>query len=137
MYAWMQGPPNPEDEGEQSEINKEDDLISYALAKADSSPSSGVQRVKVDEGKIVLVRDQLNEAQVQQAVEILRKHKVVFSQSYKYLKGIPPSFYRHHIYMKEDSFPICQPQRRLNPAKMQIVKEELEKLLDANFIYPI
>ena len=33
--------------------------------------------------------------------------------------------------------PIRQPQRRMNPAFEDIVKEELQKLLNASFIYPI
>ena len=32
---------------------------------------------------------------------------------------------------------IRQPQRRLNPHLKEIVKEELQKQLDVNFIYPI
>ena len=38
---------------------------------------------------------------------------------------------------KKDSRPIRQPQRRLNPHLKDIVKDELRKLLDVNFIYPI
>ena len=33
--------------------------------------------------------------------------------------------------------PTRQPQRRMNPALRDIVKQELQKLLDVNFIYPI
>lgn len=43
----------------------------------------------------------------------------------------------HHIYIEKDARPIEQPQWRLNPHLKDIVKEELQKLLDMNFIYPI
>ena len=43
----------------------------------------------------------------------------------------------YHIYTKQDARPIQQPQHRLNPHLKDIVKEELQKLLDVNFIYPI
>ena len=33
--------------------------------------------------------------------------------------------------------PMRQPQRRMNPALKDIVKEELQKILNASFIYPI
>ena len=33
--------------------------------------------------------------------------------------------------------PICQSQRRMNPNLREILKEELQKLLNAGFIYPI
>ena len=53
------------------------------------------------------------------------------------MKGVHPSAYTHHIYIKEDCKLVRQTQRRMNPALKDIVKEELQKLLDAGFIYPI
>eukprot|EP00253_Pinus_taeda_P009982 PITA_09982 len=53
------------------------------------------------------------------------------------MKGIHPSVGTHHIYIKEECKPVRQPQRRMNPALQDIVKEEVQKLLDAGFIYPI
>jgi hypothetical protein len=43
----------------------------------------------------------------------------------------------HHIYTQENAKPIRQPQWRMNPALKDIVKDELQKLLNVNFIYPI
>eukprot|EP00253_Pinus_taeda_P034036 PITA_34036 len=53
------------------------------------------------------------------------------------MKGVHPSVCTHHIYIKEDCKPVKKPQRRMNPTLKDIVKEELQKLLDAGFIYPI
>ena len=53
------------------------------------------------------------------------------------MKGVHPSVFTHHIYIKEDFKLVRQPQRRMNPTLKDIVKEELQKLLDAGFIYPI
>ena len=53
------------------------------------------------------------------------------------MKGIDPQLCTHHIYTEKDARPIRQPQRRLNPHLKDIVKDELQKLLDVNFIYPI
>eukprot|EP00253_Pinus_taeda_P017976 PITA_17976 len=53
------------------------------------------------------------------------------------MKGVHPSVCTHHIYINEDCKPVKQPQRRMNPALKDIVKEELQKLLDVGFIYPI
>ena len=41
------------------------------------------------------------------------------------------------MYTDKDARPIQQPQRRLNPHLKDIVKFEIQKLLDVNFIYPI
>jgi hypothetical protein len=53
------------------------------------------------------------------------------------MKGIDPQLCTHHIYIEKYSRPIRQLQRRLKPHLRDIVKEELQKLLDADFIYPI
>ena len=53
------------------------------------------------------------------------------------MKGIPSNPCTHHIYIKSDSRPVCQPQQRMNPNLRDIVKEEIQKLLEARFIYPI
>ena len=53
------------------------------------------------------------------------------------MKVIQPETCSHHIYTQEDIRPVRQPQRRMNPTLRDIVKEELQKLLNVNFIYPI
>jgi hypothetical protein len=53
------------------------------------------------------------------------------------MKGISYDLCTHHIYIKEECRPISQPQRRMNPNLKEIVKEELQKLLNDCFIYPI
>ncbi len=53
------------------------------------------------------------------------------------MKGIDPQLCTYHIYIENDAKPVRQPQRRLNPHLKEVVKAELQKLLDVNFIYPI
>ena len=53
------------------------------------------------------------------------------------MKSIHPDTCIHHIYMNPNISPVRQPQRRMNPAPNDIVKEELQKLLNVGFIYPI
>ena len=53
------------------------------------------------------------------------------------MKDISPDLCTHHICIKDDSHPVRQPRRRMNPLLKDIVKEELQKLLNVNFIYPI
>lgn len=43
----------------------------------------------------------------------------------------------HHIYIEQSARPIRQSQRRMNPNLKDIVKEELQNLLNVNFICPI
>ena len=53
------------------------------------------------------------------------------------MKGIHLNICTHHIYIKDYALPVRQPQGRMNLALKDIVKVELQKLLDARFIYPI
>ena len=53
------------------------------------------------------------------------------------MRGIPSNLCTHHIYIKSDSRPMCQTQRRMKPNLRDIVKEEIQKLLEVGFIYPI
>ena len=60
-----------------------------------------------------------------------------FAWSYKDLKGIPPEVCEHHIILEEGAKPIRQRQRRLNLKYSFLVKEEIDKLLNIGFIYPV
>jgi hypothetical protein len=53
------------------------------------------------------------------------------------MKGIHPDTCIHHIYTQGEVTPIRKPQRRMNLALKDIVKEEIHKLLNVRFIYPI
>nr|GEV88252.1 reverse transcriptase domain-containing protein [Tanacetum cinerariifolium] len=55
----------------------------------------------------------------------------------KDLSGIDPEFCSHKILLKEDYTPKVQSQRRVNPKIHDVIKKEVEKLLDAGLIYPI
>jgi hypothetical protein len=65
------------------------------------------------------------------------QHYSTFAWSYKDLKGVPPEVCEHHINLEENAKPVRQRQRRLNPKYSLLVKEEIEKLLEIGFIYPV
>nr|GFA85749.1 reverse transcriptase domain-containing protein [Tanacetum cinerariifolium] len=53
------------------------------------------------------------------------------------IQGINLEFYTHKILIEEDYKPAVQHQRRVNPKIHNVIKKEVEKLLDARLIYPI
>eukprot|EP00253_Pinus_taeda_P025549 PITA_25549 len=53
------------------------------------------------------------------------------------MHGIHPKTCTHHIYTDSNVKPVRQPHRRMNPMLQDIVREELQKMLKVNFIYPI
>ena len=58
-------------------------------------------------------------------IPLLQKYKKAFAWDYTDMKGIHHGLCAHRIYLKEDSKPVRQPQRRMNPTLKEIVKEEL------------
>ena len=53
------------------------------------------------------------------------------------MKGIPPHVGQHRIDLMEGSVPIRHRQYRLNPKYSMMMKEEINKLIEAGFIFPV
>ncbi|GJR26233.1 reverse transcriptase domain-containing protein [Tanacetum coccineum] len=70
-------------------------------------------------------------------IEVLKSHKRAIAWKLSDIKGIDPEFCTHKILMEEDYEPTVQHQRRVNPKIHDVIKKEVEKLLDAGLIYPI
>jgi len=97
----------------------------------------GSSTIEIFPGKTLNINKNLEKSQQEELTKILQKHSTAFAWEYTDIKGIDPKTCIHHIYIEENSRPIRQPQRRMNPNLREIVKEELQKLLNVNFIYPI
>jgi hypothetical protein len=83
------------------------------------------------------INSQLTESQQEKLIQVLQEQSKYFTWDYHDMKGIHPDTFSHHIYTQSDAHPIRNPQRHMNPTLKEVVKDELQKLLDAKFIYPI
>eukprot|EP00253_Pinus_taeda_P003111 PITA_03111 len=99
--------------------------------------SSTVKSVEFRSERTLKINSSLSPSQEKELCSLLNSHLDAFAWSYREMKGVHPSVYTHHIYIKEDCKPVRHPHRRMNPALKDIVMEELQKLLDAGFIHPI
>ncbi|GKB93915.1 hypothetical protein Tco_0980052, partial [Tanacetum coccineum] len=70
-------------------------------------------------------------------IKVLKSHKRAITWKLFDIKGINPEFCNHKILMEEDYKPAIQHQRRGNPKIHNVIKKEVEKLLNAGLIYPI
>nr|GEX92592.1 reverse transcriptase domain-containing protein [Tanacetum cinerariifolium] len=70
-------------------------------------------------------------------IKVLKSQKQAIAWKLSDIKGIDPEFYSHKILLEEDYEPKVQIQRRVNPKIHDVIKKEVEKLLDAGLIYPI
>ncbi|GKC69334.1 reverse transcriptase domain-containing protein [Tanacetum coccineum] len=70
-------------------------------------------------------------------IKVLKSHKRAISWKLSDIKGINPKLCTQKILMEEDYKPAVQHQRWVNPKIHNVIKKEVEKLLNARLIYPI
>nr|GEY61258.1 reverse transcriptase domain-containing protein [Tanacetum cinerariifolium] len=91
-----------------------------------------------DNGKwpVIIAKD-LSSNEKTALINVLKTQKKAIAWKLTDIKGIDPEFYSHKILHEEDYSPKVQIQRRVNPKIHDVIKKEVEKLLDAGLIYPI
>ncbi|GJV73321.1 hypothetical protein Tco_1493316 [Tanacetum coccineum] len=85
----------------------------------------------------VIIAKDLSVEEKAALIKVLKSHKRAIAWKLSDIKGINPEFCTHKILMEEDYKPAVQHQRRVNPKIYDVIKKEVEKLLDAGLIYPI
>ena len=79
----------------------------------------------------------LDNNEKQSYVSLLSEFSDVFAWSSSDLTGISPHLGEHRIDLVEGEVPVRQRQYTLNPRYSLMIKEEIERLLEAGFIYPV
>jgi len=87
--------------------------------------------------KPVIISNHLSKEEEQKLIKVLKADKEAIGWTFAYLKGISPSYCMHKIHMEQHFKPVAQPLRRLNPSMKEVVRKEVQKLLEAGMIYPI
>ncbi|GJY58701.1 hypothetical protein Tco_0458593 [Tanacetum coccineum] len=90
-----------------------------------------------DKLPVIIAKDLKNEEKGSSLIEGSKSHREAIAWKLSDIKGIDPEFCTHKILMEEDYEPTVQHQRRVNPKIHDVIKKEVEKLLDARLIYPI
>ncbi|GJS03325.1 reverse transcriptase domain-containing protein [Tanacetum coccineum] len=85
----------------------------------------------------VIIAKDLKDEEKAALIKVLKSHKRAIAWKLSDIKGVDPEFCTHKILMEEDYEPTVQSQRRVNPKIHDVIKKEVEKLLDAGLIYPI
>nr|GEU57057.1 putative reverse transcriptase domain-containing protein [Tanacetum cinerariifolium] len=68
---------------------------------------------------------------------VLKSRKKAIAWKLTDIRGIDPEFCSYKILLEDDYSPKVQSQRRVNPKIYDVIKKEVEKLLDAGLIYPV
>ncbi|GJS64404.1 putative ribonuclease H-like domain-containing protein [Tanacetum coccineum] len=85
----------------------------------------------------VIIAKDLSVEEKAALIKVLKSHKRAITWKLSDIKGINPEFCTHKILMEEDYKLAVQHQRRVNPKIHDVIKKEVEKLLDTRLIYPI
>nr|GEW45289.1 reverse transcriptase domain-containing protein [Tanacetum cinerariifolium] len=85
----------------------------------------------------VIIAKELGEEEKATLIKVLKSHKRAIAWKLSDIQGINLEFCTHKILIEEDYKPTVQHQRHVNPKIHDVIKKEVEKLLDAGLIYPI
>ncbi|GJU15726.1 reverse transcriptase domain-containing protein, partial [Tanacetum coccineum] len=85
----------------------------------------------------VIISKYLKDEEKTALIKVLKLHKQALAWQLSDIKGINLEFCTHKILMEDNFKPAVQHQRRVNPKIHDVIKKEVEKLLDAGLIYPI
>nr|GEU63175.1 DNA-directed DNA polymerase [Tanacetum cinerariifolium] len=85
----------------------------------------------------VIIAKDLSSNEITDLIKVLKNRKNAIAWKLTDIKGIDLEFCSHKILLEEEHSPKVQSQRRVNPKIHNVIKKEVEKLLDAGLIYPI
>nr|GEX05219.1 hypothetical protein [Tanacetum cinerariifolium] len=85
----------------------------------------------------VIIAKELGDEEKSALIKVLKSHKRAIAWKLSVIQGINLEFCTHKILIEEDYKPAVQHQRRVNPKIHDVIKKEVEKLLDAGLIYLI
>ena len=95
------------------------------MIPVDVTPTTQSLVVEIHPKKTLNINLGLSTSQKELLIHFLQEQSEAFSWEYIDIKGIQPDVCTHHIYIRDDSRPVRQPQHRMNPTLRDIVKEEL------------
>jgi hypothetical protein len=90
----------------------------------------------LEDPKLVKIAKDLGEYEAK-VKDVLLRFKDVFAFTYKDMKGISPYVCEYKIELQPEAKPVRQMRYRMNPNYAAKVKEEIDKYLEAWFIYPV
>nr|GFC88288.1 reverse transcriptase domain-containing protein [Tanacetum cinerariifolium] len=108
------------------------------LPNHEQSVPSFKEELKACDNKLpVIIAKALRDEEKSSLIKVLKSHKRAIAWKLSDIQGINPEFCTHKILMEEDYKPTVQNQRLVNPKIHDVIKIEVEKLLDVGLIYPI
>ncbi|GKF75909.1 hypothetical protein Tco_0225353, partial [Tanacetum coccineum] len=140
--------PNSPDQGDYSPGIQKDlkvvELKKSSLEPKDETPEVELKELPphleyaflVENNKLpVIISKYLSQDEKTSLINVLKNRKQAIAWKLSDIRGIDPEFCFHKILLEDDYEPSVQHQRRVNPKIHDVIKKEVEKLLDAGLIY--
>ncbi|GJS37175.1 reverse transcriptase domain-containing protein [Tanacetum coccineum] len=146
LESLLNSDPSPNQGNYLPEIRKELKVCKSAESSIDEPPEVELKDLPphleyaflADNNKLpVIIAKDLSDDEKTALIKVLKSRKQAIAWKLSDIKGINPEFCSHKILMEDDYEPAVQHQRRVNPKIHDVIKKEVEKLLDAGLIYPI
>ncbi|GKA35372.1 reverse transcriptase domain-containing protein [Tanacetum coccineum] len=146
LESLLNSDPSPNQGNYLPEIRKELKVCKSTESSIDEPPEVELKDLPphleyaflADNNKLpVIIAKDLSDDEKTALIKVLKSRKQAIAWKLSDIKGINPEFCSHKILMEEDYEPTVQHQRRVNPKIHDVIKKEVEKLLDAGLIYPI
>ncbi|GKC13219.1 reverse transcriptase domain-containing protein, partial [Tanacetum coccineum] len=146
LESLLNSDPSPNQGNYLPEIRKELKVCKSVESSIDEPPEVELKDLPphleyaflADNNKLpVIIAKDLSDDEKTALIKVLKSRKQAIAWKLSDIKGINPEFCSHKILMEEDYEPTVQHQRRVNPKIHDVIKKEVEKLLDAGLIYPI
>ena len=112
-------------------------LIQRNLMMDLKMPKRLILRIQGEEPKPVWIATDLSPEEEDELIATLKEYRDVFAWTYKDLKGVLPNVCQHTIPMKEGDKPVRQRPYAYKETFAKKIREELDKLLEAEFIFEI
>ena len=93
--------------------------------------------LELPKSKPMIISASLSDVEEQKLLKILKNYQESIAWSIDELKDISPSICMHKILLEENAKPSVEHQRRLNPVMKEVVRKEVLKWLNGDFIYAI
>ncbi|GKV31653.1 hypothetical protein SLEP1_g40325 [Rubroshorea leprosula] len=102
-----------------------------------AAPVEDVEEVQIDDrdpSRKTQIGTKLNPEERAELIAFLRANKDVFAWTSADMPGIPTSVFQHKLSTNPLKRPIAQKRRLFEGERLKVIKEEVEKLLQADFI---
>ncbi|GKU96129.1 hypothetical protein SLEP1_g9399 [Rubroshorea leprosula] len=102
-----------------------------------AAPVEDVEEVQIDDrdpSRKTQIGTKLNSKERAELIAFLRANKDVFAWTSADMSGIPTSVFQHKLSTNPLKKPVAQKRRLFGGERLKVIKEEVEKLLQAGFI---